>query len=338
MLTVVSTNHQDIERNARASLIAFILRARRIEKHSLASDRAALELLARMPFKIQVTPSTGTATWIQEFPPEEQVESAAARVWPLILNDDPTHYGKALTALGYLLHTSGAPEPVMKDLRGLKAGWTSIQPKGRKVRGYYIQVSKADSGEFEQLTDNVLGFAWIYGDVVHADAERLAETRTFGVRERFRAAVPLVAHIMVLTIGTLNFIRLLHQHGVVSGLDGPRHRGRCDRDDVPGGRTSLPRRTRRPQAPHLRRPSLPQRAEPTQAQSRVTPSAGVPARSATMHMDDKSDCRPGFSGGFRGAVQNFIYKHRSPDQISAGQGFFSVGTAGFEPTTPCYRK
>jgi hypothetical protein len=33
--------------------------------------------------------------------------------------------------------------------------------------------------------------------------------------ERFRAAVPLVAQIMVLTIATLNFIRFLHQQGVV---------------------------------------------------------------------------------------------------------------------------
>jgi hypothetical protein len=88
---------------------------------------------------------------------------------------------------------------VVKNLRGLKTEWALIQPKGREVRGYYIQVSKAISGEFEQVTDNVLGFAWIYGDVVHADADRLAETRTFGVAERFRAAVPLVAHIMVLT-------------------------------------------------------------------------------------------------------------------------------------------
>ncbi|MBP1782775.1 hypothetical protein J3R08_002625 [Micromonospora sp. HB375] len=215
----MNTGDQEKERKAHASLIAFILRARRTEEHSLARDRTALVSLAQMRFKIQVTPSTGMATWIQEFPPEEQVESAAARVRPLILNDDPTYYGKALKALGYLLHIAGAPEPVMQNLRGLKAEWTSIQPKGRDVRGYYLQVSKAGSGEFEQLTDNVLGFAWIYGDVVHADAERLAETRTFGVRERFRAAVPLIAQIMVLTIATLNFIRFLHENGMVSGLD-----------------------------------------------------------------------------------------------------------------------
>jgi len=90
----VSTQDQEMEHNARASLIAFILRARRVEEHSLARDRAALDLLARMQFKVQVTPSRGTATWIQEFPPEEQVESAAARVRPLILNDDPTHWGR----------------------------------------------------------------------------------------------------------------------------------------------------------------------------------------------------------------------------------------------------
>ncbi|HET8662572.1 MAG TPA: hypothetical protein VFM55_26825 [Micromonosporaceae bacterium] len=38
--------------------------------------------------------------------------------------------------------------------------------------------------------------------------------------------------------------------------------------------------------------------------------------------------------GFWGAAQNPIDRYRSPDRVSAGQGFDSVGTAGFEPTTP----
>ncbi|WP_433269407.1 transposase [Micromonospora vinacea] len=44
--------------------------------------------------------------------------------------------------------------------------------------------------------------------------------------------------------------------------------------------------------------------------------------------------RPSLNGGFRGAVQNPIDKLKALTSVSAGQGFFSVGTAGFEPTTP----
>lgn len=191
-----------------------------MEEHSLASDRAALVDLAHMKSKVEVERSTGKATWIQAFPPEEQVESAAARVRPLILDQDPTHYARAFNALGYLLQAAGAPEPVMKNLKGLKAEWAAIKPKGKHVRGYSVEVSRAGSEDAELLADNVLGFAWIYGDVVHSDADRLAETHTFGVVERFRAAVPLVAHIMMLTIATLNFIRAMHHAGLVVIEDG----------------------------------------------------------------------------------------------------------------------
>lgn len=205
----------DIDGNARAALDSFVLRAMRVEAHSLAADRVALQRLSQLSFTVQVEYPNGTATLIQHFPPEEQVESAAARVRPLILNDDPTYYAKFFKAAGYFLHKADAPEGVMKELRGLKQEWAEIQPKGQGVRGYFVERSTADPHEWQRATDNVLGFAWIYGDVVHNDADRLAKTSVFGVKERFRAAVPLVARIMLLTIATLNFARALHRSGLI---------------------------------------------------------------------------------------------------------------------------
>ncbi|MFI7492942.1 hypothetical protein ACIBXA_31670 [Micromonospora echinaurantiaca] len=216
----MTSQDAEVEARARAALNSFILRALRVEGHSLATDRAALHRLSQFSFSVQVNYTDGTATWIQEFPPEEQVESAAARVRPLILNDDPTYYAKFFKAAGYFLQAAGAPEAVMKELRGLKQEWAEIQPKGQGVRGYFVEQSMADSQQSHRATDNVLGFAWIYGDVVHNDADRLAQTRVFGVKERFRAAVPLVARIMVLTIATLNFARLLHREGLIPLDDG----------------------------------------------------------------------------------------------------------------------
>ncbi|MFI9643738.1 hypothetical protein ACIG87_27400 [Micromonospora sp. NPDC051925] len=210
----------EVEVRARAALNSFILRALRVESHSLATDRVALHRLSQLSITVQVNYTNGTATWIQECPPEEQVESAAARVRPLILNEDPTYYAKFFKAAGYFLKAAEAPEVVMKELRGLKQEWAEIQPKGQGVRGYYVEQSTVGSQQSHRATDNVLGFAWIYGDVVHHDADRLAQTRVFGVKERFRAAVPLVARIMVLTIATLNFARLLHREGLIPLDDG----------------------------------------------------------------------------------------------------------------------
>lgn len=60
------------------------------------------------------------------------------------------------------------------------------------------------------MNDRRLAFAWIYGDVVHADASRRDGSEVFGVEERFHGAVPLVAQLMVLTIRTLKTIAWLH--------------------------------------------------------------------------------------------------------------------------------
>ncbi|SCL25775.1 hypothetical protein GA0070616_3173 [Micromonospora nigra] len=207
------TDRDQVERGHRAALLAFLPRARRVEAHSLAQDRAALVALAQMTMQVVIDPARETQTVVQELPPEEVVESAAARLRPLILDEDPTHWGKFFKAVGFFLHAGQVPPSAMEHLKGLKAEWVAIKPRSEVLRGYEVHLSKAGSNESQRVTDNVLGFAWLYGDVVHSDADRLARTRSFGVAERFRAAAPLVAHIMVLTIATLNFARTLYANG-----------------------------------------------------------------------------------------------------------------------------
>jgi hypothetical protein len=77
----------------RANLEQFVLRARRIEGHSLAVDWAALVSLATPAFKL-LSLEDGEVRLRQELPPEEVVESAAARVRPLLLETDACGYLK----------------------------------------------------------------------------------------------------------------------------------------------------------------------------------------------------------------------------------------------------
>ena len=127
-----------------------------------------------------------------------------------------TFHGKAFAALRYFARAkSDVPPRLLTGIEALRAAWRAIKPDGKDLRGYSLELGHVDSAETVRATDNVLGFAFIYGDVVHHDQIRLAETAGFGVVERYRAAVPLVAHVLMITIGTLNVVREMHRVGLL---------------------------------------------------------------------------------------------------------------------------
>ncbi|WP_406388991.1 hypothetical protein [Streptomyces sp. NBC_00211] len=71
------------------------------------------------------------------------------------------------------------------------------------------------TGESAALDDLKLALAWIYGDVVHHDTARRQEAGLLGLQERFRAAVSLVAWIMLHTTGLLHKIRAMQSAGAL---------------------------------------------------------------------------------------------------------------------------
>lgn len=146
-------------------------------------------------------------------PPEEQLESAAARVRPLLLNEELVYHAKVMKAIKGRL-PEDAPERMRNAYEEFRERWQSFDSRSREHRGYLVQVeSGGDDAPPTQLSDNVLGFAYIYGDTIHADQARLEETGAFGVEHRFMAAVPIVAGIMVLAIATLNLINDMVRSG-----------------------------------------------------------------------------------------------------------------------------
>jgi len=194
-----------------ANLRAFVLRARRAAAHSLALDRDGLRSLASGTTKLLLDPASRIVRIRQEYPPEETIESAAARVRPLLLEKEATFHGKAFAALRYFSRSAEVPQDLREGLESLRTAWRAIKPNGKDSRGYSIEYGHVSSPDTFRASDNVLAFAFIYGDVVHHDEERLAETAGFGVVERYRAAAPLVAHLLLLAIGTLNVAQALHR-------------------------------------------------------------------------------------------------------------------------------
>ncbi|MBF4138136.1 hypothetical protein [Streptomyces albidoflavus] len=190
-----------------ANLTAFVLRARRVEAHSLAADRTALMALASGNMTVSPQPD-GSAVITQVLPPEEQVESAAARVRPLLLEQEPCNYGKAIAALKHYHPEDKA------TYRTLSEEWRRRTRQGSSQNGSYQVMTKNLVTEAEhQLHDVDLAFAWIYGDVVHHDPDRRKAADPFGLAERYKAAAPLVAGLMVRTIALLNRVLELNEAG-----------------------------------------------------------------------------------------------------------------------------
>ncbi len=168
-------------------------------------------------FRVLLDPATGETKVLLDLPPEEQVESAAARVRPLILNDEDTYHAKVMNALLYFGQKASLPETDMSTLREWKKEWAKINPRGKSLGYYEVRVQQQGQAE-TRISDNALAFSWIYGDVVHADPARREEGQAFGVEERFRAAIPVIVRLMTVAMVTLTLTEQLRARGVLPDL------------------------------------------------------------------------------------------------------------------------
>ncbi|MFE5494727.1 hypothetical protein ACFQ7Z_32875 [Streptomyces virginiae] len=200
---------REIEQRHRSNLEAFVLRARRVEEHSLAADWKGLVALGAGSMKVTVIGEQ--AVLRQELPSEELVESATARVRPLLLEEDPCAYLKALAAVGYFCRD--LPRET-SEVKAKRAEWRA-RTKPAPDSGYTVMVGNTTTGQTASLTDHDLAWAWIYGDVVHHDPDKRRAADPFGLAERFRAAVPLITWAMVAAIELLNHIRALQHDGIL---------------------------------------------------------------------------------------------------------------------------
>lgn len=163
---------------------------------------------------MQVTFRDGKAIVSYDYPPEEQVESAAARVRPLLLAD--VSMPSVLNAIKSLTAESGDRELIRAWIKQQRELWNRRTGSGPSEAGYLAFYESTETGETGATDHMQLALAWIYGDVVHHDPEHLERTRYWGVGERFRAAVPLVAYLMIEAINVLNNIREMERRGALT--------------------------------------------------------------------------------------------------------------------------
>jgi hypothetical protein len=205
-----------------ALLVNAVRRMRRLALHPLALDDTGgdgevplpgdyLRMLMRVKNRIEPGPGQ-TATIRSPLPDEVLFESLATRV-RLFTADRRLHWKEVLKALDRLtgledLELRLSSEHFWQEWREATERHTADE---RAYRVGY-QLGNDPDGEHGHFTDIDMAYAWLYQDVVHADA---LTTGYFGVVERYRAAVGVFSHIAVVAIETLHYINGLVELGIL---------------------------------------------------------------------------------------------------------------------------
>lgn len=193
--------------NAMITINKFILRAKRVESHSLLKDINILRRYAETESKIIFSKESNKAKLIIELPPDEEVfESLVSRIRPFILRSEPIFYEKIFSALEFILET----EELKTSVSELKNHWDLINTDSKEIHGYSI----SDDASHE-ASDLQLAGAWLYADLVHADPKGNKKGgMDFSMKDRYVAAVRIFSSLALLTVETLAFIYNLEKLGI----------------------------------------------------------------------------------------------------------------------------
>lgn len=203
------------------TLRRFVMRARRVQAHSLVQDWDGLLRQAAGGFEGQLDVS-GRMTLTRRLPEDEEVfESLASRIRPLTVKSEPVYYVKVFDAIERNLSGSQIQEERMVRLRELRRAWDAAEIQGTQVQAYTVQSVRRDGTEATKVvSDTQLAAAWLYADLVHADAQGpKREALDFPLRERYAAAVRVFSCMAALTAETLQLIESLRDDGVLAVED-----------------------------------------------------------------------------------------------------------------------
>lgn len=190
----------------RATLDAFVRRARRVEAHTLMADRDRFIMWAHGSAQLSLGGGTGELRY--DVPPEEAFESLAARVRPLLLEQDGIHFSRVLAAIGAF----GRDDPeVMRAREVLQRTWQRIT--GTSIVGFAIS-EPVDGAPLVHDVD--LAHGWLYGDLVHANPDVPEGVLNATLNQRYFAAVLIYGQTALAAVASLNVVRMLVTKGLLT--------------------------------------------------------------------------------------------------------------------------
>ena len=183
----------------------FVLRARRIEAHSLVSSQKLWRYLnPRITVKRS---SSGMCNADFPFPDEEKFESLVARMRPLLVESESIYFSKVIKALDALVasNVETGQSPVIKDL------WEQFKKLSSHL-GEEGDLFFSVDGEW--LPASLLAQSWLYGDLVHADTRgKKSLGKKLPYEYRLFAGLSYFAKTVSLALAILGELRKIRDSG-----------------------------------------------------------------------------------------------------------------------------
>lgn len=179
----------------------FILRARRVESHSLVRSGKA-RYFASEPMELHIGSTSRRVLF--KYPDEELLESLAARVRPFVLKSESLFFPKIIEALNVALSSSEKTETQTKIIEELQR-WS--KDNCENITGSVSEVS-AFGIDNRWISLPLLAQSWAYIDSVHADPLREKKVGAKVAYEyRFLAASRYFCQVAVKVLELLELIR-----------------------------------------------------------------------------------------------------------------------------------
>lgn len=196
-------------------LAKFVGRARRIEAHSIAADRAYLDRLARGEIQVVVGEDGSSAQMTRSLPAEEAFESLAARLRPLLLAGESIFHEKVCDAIVEQMEAAagehGLAPATRAEIDRMRQNWADAALSRSAEPGYVVQMTATADGDpvtTPLLSAALLADGWLYLDLVHVDPRGdKVDAALMPLRERYAAAVYSLAQLAMMTLATLDVLR-----------------------------------------------------------------------------------------------------------------------------------
>ncbi|MBE5024200.1 hypothetical protein INF26_04955 [Olsenella sp. DSM 107455] len=197
------------------SLEAFVMRARRVEAHSLVKS-SKIYKLAEQTITATAEIKTNVMTVRLNCRPEDEevFESLAARIRPCIIND-PVNVRKAARSMKLLAGEALTAEQD-EALDGI-IDWYDYHIEGRNpIFGFEEIESLDDATKTVSATDVTLGMGWLYSDLIHANPDLSNRVALeFPYNSRYQNGVVLISHLALKITKLLELIRKVDsEHGL----------------------------------------------------------------------------------------------------------------------------
>lgn len=194
------------------TLERFIVRARRIEAHSLVKSQKIREFA--YPRYTLAFNGSSVSMRLDSKPEDEEVfESLAARIRPCIVDSEPIQLEKVVAAVRALTKDVELTERQNKLLDFVEEWYENhLAPHTYAPIASHEEIKKPGSDKITPATDTLLGLGWYYADLVHANPRQEKEaTLEFPYDIRYNQGVLLVSHLALIVCSLLKLIRDINE-------------------------------------------------------------------------------------------------------------------------------